>query len=286
MVVPELDEQLRGTRPGAILEFTATLPERFGERAGEDATFRVIVKDAKQKVLPELTDEWVDEASEFDTVDELRADIRKRLEMMQKLQAQMAVRDKVLEAAADLVPVEAPPRRSSTSETRRRVEDLAHRLSHQKARRSSSTSQATGQEPAGVRRRGARAARRGPCSPTSRCARSSRRKRSRPSDDEVDAEIAAPRRARSSRSPKRCGATSNGGARWRRYALMSPGGRHSSSSSNTRPWSTRRATRSISRSQTRTADRDDDATDDREHDESAAEARRVTENESTKGSEA
>ena len=36
MVVPELDEQLRGTRPGAILEFTATLPERFGERAGEE----------------------------------------------------------------------------------------------------------------------------------------------------------------------------------------------------------------------------------------------------------
>ena len=58
MVVPELDEQLRGTRPGAILEFDATLPERFGERAGQEAKFRVIVKEAKQKVLPELTDEW------------------------------------------------------------------------------------------------------------------------------------------------------------------------------------------------------------------------------------
>ena len=46
MVVPELDEQLHGTRPGAILEFTATLPERFGDGAGQDATFRVIVKEA------------------------------------------------------------------------------------------------------------------------------------------------------------------------------------------------------------------------------------------------
>jgi len=132
MVVPELDQQLHGTRPGAILEFSATLPERFGERAGEEATFRVLVKEAKHKVLPELNDEWVDEASEFDTVDELRADIRKRLEVVQKLQAQMAARDKVLEAVADLVPFPAPEVLVD-DETRRRVEDLAHRLSHQNA---------------------------------------------------------------------------------------------------------------------------------------------------------
>jgi len=132
MVVPELDQQLHGTRPGAILEFSATLPERFGERAGEEATFRVLVKEAKHKVLPELNDEWVDEASEFDTVDELRADIRKRLDVVQKLQAQMAARDKVLEAVADLVPVPAPEVLVD-DETRRRVEDLAHRLSHQNA---------------------------------------------------------------------------------------------------------------------------------------------------------
>ncbi|MGQ0825439.1 MAG: trigger factor [Actinomycetota bacterium] len=130
MVVPELDEQLRGTRPGAILEFSAELPERFGERAGATATFRVIVKEAKQKVLPEVTDEWAAEASEFDTADELRGDVRKRLELMAKLQAQMAVRDKVLEVAADLVPVEAPPTLVE-NETRRRIEDLAHRLSDQ-----------------------------------------------------------------------------------------------------------------------------------------------------------
>ncbi len=132
MVVDELDDQLRGTKPGAILEFTTTLPERFAELAGRDAKFRVIVKEAKQKVLPELTDEWAAEASEFETVEELRADIRKRVETMRRLQAQMALRDKVLEAAADLVPIEAPPTLVDT-ETRRRVEDLAHRLSHQGA---------------------------------------------------------------------------------------------------------------------------------------------------------
>jgi trigger factor len=145
MVVPELDQQLHGTRPGAILEFDATLPERFGDRAGEEASFRVLVKEAKHKVLPDLTDEWVDEASEFDTVDELRADIRKRLEVVQKLQAQMAARDKVLEAVADLVPVPAPEILVD-DETRRRVEDLAHRLQHQNATLEQYL-EATGQEP-------------------------------------------------------------------------------------------------------------------------------------------
>jgi trigger factor len=145
MVVDELDEQLRGVRPGAILEFGATLPERFGEREGEEVVFRVVVKDAKQKILPDLTDEWVDEASEFDTVEDLRADVRRRLEMMQKMQAQMAVRDKVLDAAADLVPIEAPASLVE-SETRRRVEDLAHRLSHQKVGLEQYLA-ATGQDP-------------------------------------------------------------------------------------------------------------------------------------------
>ena len=130
MVVPELDEQLRGTSPGAILQFDAELPERFGELAGQQAKFRVVVKEAKTKVLPEVTDDWAAEASEFETVEELRADLRKRLEAVQKLQAQMAVRDKVLDVAADLVPLEAPATLVD-GEVRRRVEDLQHRLSHQ-----------------------------------------------------------------------------------------------------------------------------------------------------------
>ena len=145
MVVPELDDQLRGTRPGAILQFDAVLPERFEERAGDEVSFNVIVKEAKQKVLPDLNDEWASEASEFDTVEELKHDIRKRLDVMQRLQAQMAVRDKVLDAAADLVPVEAP-QPLVDDETRRRIEDIAHRLAHQGANLEQYL-QATGQDP-------------------------------------------------------------------------------------------------------------------------------------------
>lgn len=132
LVVPRLDEELRGKRPGEILKFNDTLPERFGDRAGDEVAFQVLVKDAKRKVLPDVNDDWVSEVSEFDTVDELRVDIGKRLELVGTVQAQMAARDKVLEAAANLVDVEIPDALVQ-QEMERRLHDLAHRLEAQGA---------------------------------------------------------------------------------------------------------------------------------------------------------
>ncbi len=131
-VVPKLDEELHGKRPGDILKFNDALPERFGERAGDDVSFQVLVKEAKRKVLPEMTDDWVSEVSEFDALDALRADVRNRLELVGKLQAQMAVRDKVLEVASDLVDVEAPDPLVS-QEMERQLHDMAHKLEEQGA---------------------------------------------------------------------------------------------------------------------------------------------------------
>ena len=145
MIVEQLDEQLRGTKPGEILEFDAELPERFGERAGETVHFRVLVKGAQEKVLPDLTDGWVDESTEFDTVEQLRADVRRRADLMARLQAQMAERDLVLEAAAELVTV-MPPETLVDNELRNRINDLAHRLEHQGATLEQYVV-ATGQEP-------------------------------------------------------------------------------------------------------------------------------------------
>jgi trigger factor len=129
-LVPELDAQLRGAKPGDILEFRDALPERFGERAGDDVSFRVLVKQAKRKILPEADDEWASEASEFDTIDELRADARARLELYALVQTQMLVRDKVLEAVSELVDVEAPEPLVA-QEMERRLHDLHHRLEPQ-----------------------------------------------------------------------------------------------------------------------------------------------------------
>ncbi|MCZ7530523.1 MAG: trigger factor [Acidimicrobiia bacterium] len=144
-VVPELDDQLRGEKPGAILEFTATLPEGAADHAGADASFRVLVKETKRKDLPDADDEFASEASEFDTIEELRADVRKRLGVYAVLQAQMTLRDKVLEAVAGLVSIDAPEALVD-EEVQRRVHDLAHRLEPQGVSLEQYL-QATGQDP-------------------------------------------------------------------------------------------------------------------------------------------
>ncbi len=129
-LTPALDEALRGKKPGDIVEFTDTLPERFAELAGQEVAFKVLVKDAKRKVLPELTDEWVAEVTEFETIEALREDSRERIGMVAKLQAQMALRDRVLDELSGLVPVEAPDALVS-QDMERRLHDLMHRLEAQ-----------------------------------------------------------------------------------------------------------------------------------------------------------
>jgi trigger factor len=131
-LVPKLDEELRGKRVGDILKFNDQLPERFGDRAGDEVSFQVLVKETKRKILPEPTDEWASDVSEFDTVDALRDDARNRLSLVAKVRAQMLVRDKVLDAVAQLVDTELPDA-LVTSETERRLHDLVHRLEHEGA---------------------------------------------------------------------------------------------------------------------------------------------------------
>jgi trigger factor len=147
MLVPKLDDELRGKRTGDILKFNEVLPERFAERAGDEVSFQVLVKDTKKKVLPEVTDEWVSEASEFDTVDALREDVRKRLDLYARVQAQLLLRDRVVEAAANLVTIDVPETLVS-SEMERRLHDVAHRLEEQGVRMTiPQYLTATGQDP-------------------------------------------------------------------------------------------------------------------------------------------
>jgi trigger factor len=132
LVVPKLDEELEGKRPGDVLKFNDVLPARWGERAGEEVAFQVLVKEAKRKVLPEADDEWVREASEFDTVADLKADIRKRMENVRLIQANLAVRDKVLQAVGAKVAIDIPEPLVQ-EEMERRLHNLLHRLQEQGA---------------------------------------------------------------------------------------------------------------------------------------------------------
>ncbi len=107
-VVPELDEQLEGTHKGDILRFNGTLPEEAGELAGQEVTFTVLVKEAKSKVLPALDDDFAQEASEFDTLDELRAHLRERLEEAATGQVRSELETRVLDAFLGQVDVPLP----------------------------------------------------------------------------------------------------------------------------------------------------------------------------------
>jgi trigger factor len=132
LVVPKLDEELIGKQPGDMLKFNDELPSRWGERAGEEVAFQVLVKEAKRKVLPEITDEWVQEASEFETVDALKADIRARMENVRRIQAHLAVRDKVLQAVGAKVAIDIPEPLIQ-EEMERRLHNLIHKLEEQGA---------------------------------------------------------------------------------------------------------------------------------------------------------
>jgi trigger factor len=132
LVVPKLDEELAGKRPGDVLKFNDTLGPRWGERAGDEVAFEVLVKETKRKVLPDITDEWVQEASEFDTVEALKNDMRTRVENVRRIQAHMAVRDKVLQAVGAKVAVDIPEPLIQ-EEMERRLHNLLHRLEEQGA---------------------------------------------------------------------------------------------------------------------------------------------------------
>jgi trigger factor len=127
-VTVELDEQLRGAKAGDILAFTSAAP---GDE-DEVISFRVLVKDVKVKKLPEPTDEWADESSEFATLAELRADISDRVARVKLVQSQLALREKTVEAIAGLVDDGDVPEVLVDSEVNERLHDLQHRLETQK----------------------------------------------------------------------------------------------------------------------------------------------------------
>jgi trigger factor len=105
----KLDVELVGAKPGAILKVSDALPERFGEELGGAAVeITVLVKDVKARRLPEVTDDFAKTASEFDTIQQLRDDLRERLTEVKEREAGAALRDLVLEAMIDKVDVDLP----------------------------------------------------------------------------------------------------------------------------------------------------------------------------------
>jgi trigger factor len=125
LLVEGVDERLEGAEPGVVLSFDAPLPEGFGERAGEEVHFEIVVNEVKERILPNLDDEWVDENTEFETVEELRAELEDRLgeAKLQAVSRQFA--EKALSTLVDQVELELPD-----ALVRSEMDDQLHRFVH------------------------------------------------------------------------------------------------------------------------------------------------------------
>ncbi|MEU5566559.1 trigger factor [Micromonospora musae] len=105
-LLPGLDEAVVGVAAGENKTFTTQLVG--GDYAGRDADVAVTVRTVKEKELPELDDEFAQMASEFDTIEELRNDLRERVTRGKQVEQIYAARDKALEQLVAAAEVPAP----------------------------------------------------------------------------------------------------------------------------------------------------------------------------------
>jgi trigger factor len=109
-LIPGFEEQLAGAAAGETRTVEVTFPKDYPgeELAGAPAEFEVTVTEVKAKRLPELDDEFASEAGGFDTLDELREDIRSRLAEAEKRAIEREFEEAVLDAAVAEAKVEVP----------------------------------------------------------------------------------------------------------------------------------------------------------------------------------
>ena len=109
-LIEGFEEQLVGAGAGEDREVEVTFPADYQAEhlAGKDAVFKVKVKEVREKVLPELDDDFASDASEFDTLEELRADIREKVGTALGSRAEEDFRVAAIDAAVDAATVEVP----------------------------------------------------------------------------------------------------------------------------------------------------------------------------------
>ncbi|HHV30282.1 trigger factor [Acetivibrio mesophilus] len=104
------EDQLIGGKPGDDIDVNVTFPEDYGkeELAGKPALFKVIVNDVKVKELPVIDDEFAKDVSEFDTLEEYKEDIRKKLTGDAEHKAKHELEDKVVAKVVENAQVDIP----------------------------------------------------------------------------------------------------------------------------------------------------------------------------------
>jgi trigger factor len=120
-LIEGFEEQLVGAAAGEEREVEVTFPEDYQAEhlAGEEAIFKVKVKEVREKVLPELDDEFASDASEFETLEELRADIREKVGAALGSRAEEDFRIAAVDAAVAGATVEVPDELATARATER-----------------------------------------------------------------------------------------------------------------------------------------------------------------------
>ena len=100
--------------------------------AGHTATYQLRLKKVQERILPELTDAWVEESTEWATVTEMRDQLIEQMRSMKVTEAQFVQRDASLVALSELIAEDLVPEALVNSEVNERLHDLGHRLDNQK----------------------------------------------------------------------------------------------------------------------------------------------------------
>ncbi|WP_047150589.1 trigger factor [Aneurinibacillus tyrosinisolvens] len=130
--IPGFEDQVIGLKQGEEKDVEVTFPEEYHatELAGKLAVFKVKVNEIKRKNLPELDDEFAKDVSEFDTLDELKADLRNKFEEKAKEEAENFKKESLIEQASANATIDIPEVMVE-HEVNHMMNDFAERLQQQ-----------------------------------------------------------------------------------------------------------------------------------------------------------
>jgi trigger factor len=120
-----VDDLILGLKAGEELKLNGSVG------GGVVATYEMKLKQVKERELPELTNEWVQENTDWSSAEEMRDEIVNQMRRAKIIEAQLSQRDAMLIALSELVPEDVVPEVLVDAETNERLHDLGHRLSQQ-----------------------------------------------------------------------------------------------------------------------------------------------------------
>lgn len=129
--IPGFEEQVAGHKAGEEFDVNVTFPEQYEPSlAGKDAVFKCKINEIKAKELPELDDEFAKDVSEFDTLDELKDDLKKQIAERKEANAKTDFENQIIEQICENMEVEIPEC-MFTQKCDEMVQDYAYRLQMQ-----------------------------------------------------------------------------------------------------------------------------------------------------------